>query len=221
MTVHHQVRFPNESDGYRSARNKLLDLERELRAKVAEVAAVRRQLPAGGEVPQDYVFATATGPVPLSRLFQTGQDTLLLYSLMYKPGGTPCPMCTAFLDSLNGSARALTQRISLAVAARATPAELADLARRRAWTHLRLLSSDGTTYNTDYNAESASGDQWPILNVFRKDSGSIRHVWASELFYTTAEAGQHARHIDQLWPLWNALDLTPAGRGDNWYPDVS
>ena len=31
----------------------------------------------------------------------------------------------------------------------------------------------------------------------------------------------HARHIDLLWPLWNVLDLTPEGRGTDWYPKLS
>lgn len=26
------------------------------------------------------------------------------------------------------------------------------------------------------------------------------------------------RHVDLLWPLWNILDLTPEGRGENFYP---
>ena len=28
------------------------------------------------------------------------------------------------------------------------------------------------------------------------------------------------RHVDLLWPLWNVLDLTPEGRGTDWYPQV-
>jgi predicted dithiol-disulfide oxidoreductase (DUF899 family) len=24
--------------------------------------------------------------------------------------------------------------------------------------------------------------------------------------------------VDLLWPLWNVLDLTPKGRGTDWYP---
>ena len=27
------------------------------------------------------------------------------------------------------------------------------------------------------------------------------------------------RHLDQIWPLWGALDMTPEGRGD-WYPSL-
>ena len=48
--------YPNESATYRDARNKLLDAEIALRAQIEAVAAQRRALPPGGEVPQDYVF---------------------------------------------------------------------------------------------------------------------------------------------------------------------
>ena len=29
---------------------------------------------------------------------------------------------------------------------------------------------------------------------------------------------QDGRHVDSFWPLWNLFDLTPEGRGTNWYP---
>jgi predicted dithiol-disulfide oxidoreductase (DUF899 family) len=29
------------------------------------------------------------------------------------------------------------------------------------------------------------------------------------------------RHGDTLEPLWNLFDLTPEGRGTDWYPDLS
>ena len=46
--------------------------------------------------------------------------------------------------------------------------------------------------------------------------------WGSELFgYKGDLAWQgHARHVDAIWPLWNVLDLTPQGRGTDWYPKV-
>ena len=50
------VRFPNESVEYRAARNALLDDEMALRAQIEAVAAKRRALPPGGEIPEDYVF---------------------------------------------------------------------------------------------------------------------------------------------------------------------
>ena len=82
------VTFPGESAEYRAARNRLLEQEIELRRAMEAMAAARRQLPAGGVVPQDYVFATQ-GPggrpagVRLSELFAPGQDSLVIYSMMF------------------------------------------------------------------------------------------------------------------------------------------
>ena len=50
------LHYPNESVEYRAARNALLDDEIALRAQIEAVAAKRRALPLGGEVPEDYVF---------------------------------------------------------------------------------------------------------------------------------------------------------------------
>ena len=50
------VTFPGESAEYRAARNELLAKEIDLRRQMEAVAAERRNLPPGGEVPEDYVF---------------------------------------------------------------------------------------------------------------------------------------------------------------------
>ena len=52
----HSNRFPGESTRYRSARNRLLTAETDLRRQVERVARMRRKLPLGGPVPEDYVF---------------------------------------------------------------------------------------------------------------------------------------------------------------------
>jgi len=107
----HSVRFPGESEAYRSARDELLDDEIELRRQVEAVAAKRRDLPLGGEVPEDYVFV-------------------------------------------------------------------------------------------------------------RRD-GRLYHAYNTEALYAPADPGQEGRHVDLIWPLWNLFDLTPEGRGENWYPRLS
>lgn len=52
----HSVRFPGESEEYRRERDDLLKAEIVLRRRIEEVAELRRRLPLGAEVPQDYVF---------------------------------------------------------------------------------------------------------------------------------------------------------------------
>ena len=88
----HDNRFPGESNEYRKRRDELLDAEVELRRQVETVAAKRRQLPLGGEIPQDYEFDTERGPRRISEMFRDGKDTLVLYSFMYGPQmDEPCP----------------------------------------------------------------------------------------------------------------------------------
>ena len=81
------LNFPNESAGYREARDKVLAEEIALRRQTETVAALRRALPPGGEVPQDYLFERIgknlmPEKVEMSKLFG-GHRTLILYSFMY------------------------------------------------------------------------------------------------------------------------------------------
>jgi predicted dithiol-disulfide oxidoreductase (DUF899 family) len=213
------MEFPNESAAYRKARNKLLDAETALRKQVEQVAALRRKLPQGGRIAEDYEFDSAAGPVRLSQLFERG-DSLVAYSFMYGPQmEQACPMCTSILDGLDGSAPHIAQSTSLVVIAKSPLARIQEHARARGWSGLKLLSSAGNSYNRDYFGEDEKGQQWPMLNVFVRRDGKLRHFWGSELFYAKADKGMHPRHVDLLWPLWNVLDLTPEGRGD-FYPKL-
>jgi len=133
----HDKRFPNESAAYRAARNKLLAAEMELRDQTEVVAELRRKLPLGGELAEDYAFVevdTYGTPreVRLSQLFQLGQDTLVVYSFMYGPNmKQACTSCTSILDGLDGSARHITNKVSLAVVAKSPIERIAAFARQR------------------------------------------------------------------------------------------
>lgn len=230
----HALRFPGESEEYRRAREELLGAEIDLRRQIEAVAAKRRALPLGGVVPQDYRFAEVAeggGEVRFSELFAAGRDTLVVYSFMFPrwsgdtrpgPGGetgrlalaeTPCASCTSILDSLDGAAAHLEQRLNLVVVAKSDPQRIRTFARERGWRNLRLLSSQENAYNRDYQAENAAGDQVPILNVFVREGEEFRHAWATELMFAPREEGQDPRHVDSIWPIWNVLDMTPGGRG--------
>ena len=177
------------------------------------------------------------GEVRLSELFAPGKATLAIYSFMFprfsgdpRPGPaegetarlplaeTPCPSCTSILDSLDGAAPHISRRINLAVVAKSAPDRVRSFARERGWRRLRLLSSRDSTYNRDYNAETPEGEQMPIMNVFVRDGGAIRHAWATELMVAPRDDGEDPRHVDSIWPLWNVLDMTPGGRGTD--PDL-
>jgi predicted dithiol-disulfide oxidoreductase (DUF899 family) len=234
------ITFPGESPGYRAARDRLLEQEIELRRAMEAVAAARRELPAGGVVPEDYVFqgASAEGTptdMRLSELFAPGKDSLVIYSFMFprdpsdeRPGPAggetallplaegPCPGCVAFLDQLDGAAEHATEQLNLAVVAKAPLPRLLTFAGERGWRRLRLLSSATNTYNRDYHAETAEGHQRPMLTVFHRDVDAIHHFWSSELFYAPWDPGQDPRHVGTLEPLWNLFDLTPEGRPADW-----
>ena len=114
--VLHHVHFPGESAAYRAARNALLAEEMELRRQIERVSALRRGLPTGGMIPEDYQFDGNGGTVKLSALFEPGKDTLAIYSFMYGPErDRPCPGCTHFLDGLDGETEHIVQRINLAL----------------------------------------------------------------------------------------------------------
>jgi predicted dithiol-disulfide oxidoreductase (DUF899 family) len=234
MPVDPDIRFPGESSEYRRERNRLLEAEVELRRAIERVAAQRRALPRGGPVPDDYRFEEADGgaEVTLSELFAPGKDTLVIYGFMFprwstdtRPGPavgetarlplaeTPCPSCTSILDSLDGATPHLAERVNLAIVAKSDPERLRTFARERGWRHLRLLSSRNSAYGRAYHAETGDGEPLPMLNVFVRDSDGIRHSWASELLFAPGPEGEEPRHVDSIWPLWNALDLTPDGRG--------
>src|SRR5436190_2248293 len=186
----HKVRFPNESDAYRVARNALLNDEIELRRQVERVAEKRRSLPIGGKVLDDYVFeegaaslddSKTVNPIVMSALFGD-KPTLVAYSFMFGPKmANPCPMCTSMLDALNGNANYIRHRASLVVIAKSPLARIRDFARQRGWSKLRLLSSAGNSYNKDYAGETAGGAQMPALNVFVRRDLDVCHFYNTEM----------------------------------------
>jgi predicted dithiol-disulfide oxidoreductase (DUF899 family) len=235
-----QIGFPGESADYRTARDRLLEREIELRRAMEAVAVARRELPPGGEVPEDYVFQGA-GPhgsaadVRLSELFAPRKDSLVIYNFMFprgygrpRPGPTsgetarlpleegPCPSCVALLDQLDGAAEHAGQRLNFAVVAKTSAPRLLTFAKERGWRHLRLLSAAGNTYNRDYFGEDTEGWQMPMLNVFHRDGDAIRHFWGAELTYGPDDPGQEHRSVGTLEPLWNLFDLTREGRPMDW-----
>jgi predicted dithiol-disulfide oxidoreductase (DUF899 family) len=226
----HSIRFPGENDTYRKARNELLEAEIALRKNIEAVAALRRKLPLGGPVKEDYVFEEgprnlsdppATRGVHHSELFQPGKDTLAIYSYMFGPKmAAPCVSCTSILDGLNGTSPHVTQRINFVAVAKSPLERIREVARERGWNNLRLLSSANNTYNQDYHGENAKGDQLPSLNIFVRRDGKVYHAYNTELLFAPKDPGQDGRHVDMIWPLWNLFDFTPEGRGKDWYPKL-
>jgi predicted dithiol-disulfide oxidoreductase (DUF899 family) len=218
LAAKNKSHFPNESSEYRQARNALLAEEIELRRHIERVAALRRALPLGGAMPEDYTLESEKGAVRLSDLFGD-KDTLVIYSMMFGPQRKrACPMCTAMLTSWDGTARNLRERVALAVTARSPIERLLDFKKERSWQNLQLYSDTKGDYTRTY--VSAEDGDVPALNIFTRRDGTIRHFWSGEIGDETADPGQDPRGAPDPDPLWAILDLTPEGRGANWYPKL-
>lgn len=218
LAARNTIRIPNESAEYRKARNALLAEEIELRRHIERVAEQRRQLPPGGAVTKRYRFDGENGPVEFADLFGD-KHTLVIYSYMYGPGRErPCPMCTSLMSAWNGEARDVEQRVALAMMARSPIERLVAFKRERGWKSLNLYSDVSGEFTRDY--VSAEDADTAGLNVFTRRDGTIRHFWSGEMGFDTADPGQDPRGAPDLMPLWTILDVTPEGRGTDWYPKL-
>lgn len=148
----------------------------------------------------------------LSELFTAPDRSLVIYQFMFgKKQATPCPMCTAWIDCVNGISHHLTQNIDLAIVAAADPATLRAHARNRGWNRLRLLSAGESTFKYDLGSEDREGNQDSTISVFTRDSdGTLHHFYSGHPWLAD---DVKERGIDELNPIWNFLDLTPQGRG--------
>ena len=215
-----RVRFPDESEAYRRAREALLAEEIELRRHIERVAQQRRALPPGGRVLKDYGFESERGPVGFADLFGEKQ-TLVIYNYMYGPERErPCPMCTSLLSSWDGETPDIEQRIALAVVARSPIERLIAFKKERGWRNLRLYSDTTGEFSRDYHALTSDGGDDAAYNVFTRRDGTIRHFWGGEMGFDSADPGQDPRGAPDLMPIWTILDSTPEGRGVDWYPKL-
>jgi predicted dithiol-disulfide oxidoreductase (DUF899 family) len=214
------IRHPNESDEYRRARQDLLVEEIELRRQAERVAALRRNLPPGGEVSRDYHFVAEDGTdVTLTDLFGA-HDTLVVYSYMFGPQrDAPCPMCTSLMGGLDHKIADIRQRVSIAFTARSPIERLIDAKKARGWVDLPVFSDQTGDYTRGY--VSADDADMPAYNVFTRRDGVIRHFWTDEIGGDMADPGQDPRGAVELDPLWLLLDTVPSGRGADWYPQLT
>jgi predicted dithiol-disulfide oxidoreductase (DUF899 family) len=217
-----------ESEEYQAKREELRLAEIELMHQRERVAALRRALPQGATV-GDYIFEE--GPTDLSagdepvrqvrltELFSSPDRPLVIYHLMYgKKQTNPCPMCTMWIDGYNGVAQHLKQNVDLAIAAAADPSALRAHARARGWDRLRLLSCRTNAFKRDLKSEDAEGRQDSTISVFTMAAdGSVRHFYTA---HPSMAEDIRERGIDLLTPVYNMLDLTPAGRG-SWYASLN
>jgi len=218
LAATNQAHYPNESVEYRAARNALLAEEIELRRHIERVSAQRRALPPGGNLAEDFELVSEAGPTHLSALFGD-KETLMVYSMMFGAQRRgPCPSCTSFLSAWNGIAVNLRERVAIAVTARSPIERLLEYKRQRAFANLPFVSDLRGDYTRTYvNAEDAD---IPGFSVFTRRDGMVRHFYSGEMSGAMADPGQDPRGAPDPDPLWLMLDLTPEGRGADWYPKL-
>lgn len=212
--------FPGEDESYAKARKSLLAEEIDLRRRMTRVAEQRRRLPAG-PIMQGYRFRDANGTEQgLADLFGD-HDTLVSYFWMYGPERErPCPMCTNWLGAVNGNANDIKQRVALKIFGRGPVERQKAFAQERGWQALDFVQTVGDDYTKDFRLLNADGSENPALAVFKRSGDGIRLFWKSEMTREMADPGQDPRDAPDIASLWSILDLTPGGRGSDWYPSL-
>lgn len=215
-----------ESAAYAEARRSLLAEEIDLQRRIDRVAALRRSLPDGPLIDKDYRFTDGNGDdVGLIDLFGA-HEALIAYFWMYGPErDRPCPMCTNLLGPLDANARDLTERVALIVLGRSTVERQVAFAQERGWRALKFAQTVGDDYALDFGGlDPSTRSENPVMAVFRKDrtdtGTKVRLFWKGEMTSQMADPGTDPRGGVDLSPLWTALDLTPEGRGRDWYPKL-
>jgi len=214
--------FPGASPEYEAARRALFVAEVELRRHETRVSEQRRALPPGPVIAKDYRFIDANGAdVGLSDLFGA-HDTLVTYFWMYGPERKrPCPMCTAWVGAVNGNGADIKQRVAMKIIGRSPIERQLAFARERGWRNLDFLQTANDDYPRDIGALPPEGGEWAQIIVYRKDGGQVRLFYMAQMPNEAADPGQDPRSPPEMQSLWNVLDLTPEGRGTDWYPKLS
>jgi predicted dithiol-disulfide oxidoreductase (DUF899 family) len=102
------------------------------------------------------------------------------------------------------------------VVARSPIERLLGVKKERGWQNLQLYSDGAGDYTRTY--VSAEDADIPALNIFTRRDGVVRHFWSGEMSGGMADPGQDPRGAPDIDPLWTILDLTPEGRGADFYP---
>lgn len=214
--------FRGESAAYREARRALLAEEIEFRRHMTRLTEQRRALPDGPVIETDYRFMDARGAqLGLLDLFGD-KDTLVSYFWMYGPQRElPCPMCANWLGAVAGNAADISQRVALKIFGRSPVERQTAFAQERGWRGLEFVQTLSDDYARDLRLLNEDGSENPALVVFKRERDQVRLFWASEMTLAMADPGQDPRDAPDVAALWSILDLTPGGRGTDWYPKLS
>jgi predicted dithiol-disulfide oxidoreductase (DUF899 family) len=213
--------FPGASPEYHRAREALLAEEIEFRRHMTRLVEQRRALPPGPVITKNYRFKDEQGiDAGLLDLFGD-KNTLVTYFWMFGPQRSrPCPMCTNLLGALNGNAADIKQCVALKVLGRSPVDRQYAFAQERGWRDLNFVQTVGDDYAKDLGVLTSDGNEYPALVVYRREGDRVRLFWAGEMTGEMADPGQDPRGAPDIASLWTILDLTPDGRGTDWYPKL-
>jgi predicted dithiol-disulfide oxidoreductase (DUF899 family) len=225
---------------WRTARQSLLDAEKEHTRRGDELARMRRELP-WVRIDQDYKFDTDEGSATLSELFR-GRSQLLVYHFMFGPDYTAgCPSCSSIADGFNGIAAHLAAHdVMLWAVSRAPLEKLQEYKWRMGWTFPWASSTDNT-FNFDFNVSFTEDQQRggaieynyrrepamrkngtnPIAQMAGTDTATfLRERPGLSAFVKEDGAIYHsystfARGLDGLWGMYQWLDRAPLGRNES------
>ena len=138
-------------------------------------------------------------------------------------------MCTNWIGAVNGNAADIKQRVALKILGRSPVSRQYAFAQERGWRDIDFVQTVGDDYANDLGLLTPDGSEYPALVVFRKDgdprsgsgTGEVRLFWTSQMTGDMADPGQDPRDAPDIASLWTMLDLTPGGRGEDWYPKLS
>lgn len=175
-------------------------IEKELTHFGDRVSARRRRLPMTPI--DDYRFTGPNGPIRISELFGDAEQ-LVLQSFMFHPEWEQgCPSCTWAANNLPTKLDELLapNKVRFAMVSRAPIAKLRAWSARQGWAHLRWVSSQDTTFATDWGWTVDGHDQPGYSYLLRTTDGLY-------LTYRTERRGTEA-----ILPVAAIWDRTVYGR---------
>jgi predicted dithiol-disulfide oxidoreductase (DUF899 family) len=217
---------------WQTAREALLEREKELTRRNDELARERQQLP-WVAIEKEYSFETDHGTKTLAELFD-GRSQLLVYHFMFGPEyEAGCPVCSSSADTVNGAVPHLNARdVTMLYVSRAPLEKLQAYKRRMGWT-IPWVSSHESDYNFDFDvsapkekvAKMLEAGAPPILEQLATDCGTDPVGYLTERQALSAFAledgvvyqsySAYARGVEIMMGFYLLLDRAPKGRNES------
>lgn len=188
-----QKQYPVEPPELAAAQEELVRARR-------KVDQIRRNMQP--EQISDYMLKDVDGAeLQLSSLFGDKDDLIVVHNM-----GKGCSYCTLWADGFNGLSEHLADRAGFVLVSFDEPSVAKAFSAGRGW-KFRVLSNHGSSFAQDMGYVSPSGDPWPGISTFHRDSsGRIQRI-------SHAPLGPG----DDFCSLWHILDMLKDGPA-GWEP---